>query len=263
MLQELYGIIEMNYSFLYNPFFIKTISLLTLLIIWNFFSTYFNIETLPSPYTVLITLQYELLNGNLLYHLSKTLYRVLISFSLAMVIGVFFGILMGNNKKINNIFDTWNIIFLNIPALVLIILSFVWFGLTELAAIIAVSLNKIPNVIITVREGAKTIDKQLLEVASIYKVKKVKRFFVFYLPQLYPYLIASARGGISLIWKIVLVVELLGRSNGVGFKLHEFFQFFDIASILAYTFAFVLIMIAIENFIFLPLDRKANKWRNN
>lgn len=253
----------MNYSFLYNPFFIKIISLLTLFIIWNFFSTYFEIETLPSPYTVFITLQDELLNGSLLYHLSVTLYRVLISFSLAMFVGVFFGILMGNNKKINNIFDTWNIIFLNIPALVLIILSYVWFGLTELAAIIAVSLNKIPNVIITVREGAKTIDKQLLEVASIYKVKNVKRFFVFYLPQLYPYLIASARGGISLIWKIVLVVELLGRSNGVGFKLHEFFQFFDIAAILAYTFAFVLIMIAIENFIFLPLDRKANKWRNN
>jgi NitT/TauT family transport system permease protein len=253
----------MNYSFLYNPFFIKIISLFVLFIIWNFFSTYFNIETLPSPYTVFITLQDELLNGSLIYHLSITLYRVLISFSLAMIIGVFFGILMGNNKKINNIFDTWNIIFLNIPALVLIILSYVWFGLTELAAIIAVSLNKIPNVIITVREGAKTIDKQLLEVASIYKVKKVKRFFVFYLPQLYPYLIASARGGISLIWKIVLVVELLGRSNGVGFKLHEFFQFFDIAAILAYTFAFVLIMIAIENFIFLPLDKQANKWRNN
>jgi NitT/TauT family transport system permease protein len=253
----------MSYSFLYSPFFIKTISLLVLFIIWNFFSTYFDIETLPSPYTVFIAFQDELLNGSLLYHLSITLYRVLISFSLAMVVGVFFGILMGNNEKINNIFDTWNIIFLNIPALVLIILSYVWFGLTELAAIIAVSLNKIPNVIITVREGAKTIDKQLLEVASIYKVKKVKRFFVFYLPQLYPYLIASARGGISLIWKIVLVVELLGRSNGVGFKLHEFFQFFDIAAILAYTFAFVIIMISIENFIFLPLDRKANKWRNN
>ena len=62
---------------------------------------------------------------------------------------------MGNNKKIDNILDSWNIIFLNIPALVLIILSYVWFGLTELAAIIAVSLNKIPNVIVTIREGSK------------------------------------------------------------------------------------------------------------
>ena len=90
---------------------------------------------------------------------------------------------------------------------------------------------------------------------------QVEEFFLFYLPQLFPYLIASARGGISLIWKIVLVVELLGRSNGIGFKLHEFFQFFDISSILAYTFAFVIVMLAIENFLFVPLDNFANKWR--
>ena len=141
-------------------------------------------------------------------------------------------------------------------------MSYVWFGLTELAAIIAVSLNKIPNVIVTIREGAKSVDKKLLEIAYIYKVGNLKKFFVFYLPQIYPYLIASARGGISLIWKIVLVVELLGRSNGIGFKLHEFFQFFDISSILAYTFAFVVVMIVIENFLFQPLDNKANKWRN-
>tara|TARA_B100001027_G_scaffold185147_1_gene137361 strand:- start:119 stop:658 length:540 start_codon:yes stop_codon:yes gene_type:complete len=178
-----------------------------------------------------------------------------------MFIGVVIGILMGNNKKIDSILDSWNIIFLNIPALVLIILSYVWFGLTELAAIIAVSLNKIPNVIVTIREGARAVNRDLLQVAEIYRVSKSKKFTLFYLPQLYPYLIASARGGISLIWKIVLVVELLGRSNGIGFKLHEFFQFFDITSILAYTFAFVVIMIAIENLFFVPLDKMANKWR--
>lgn len=241
---------------------IKLFSLLILFIIWQLLSYSLKIETLPSPYKVFFTLYDELFNGSLLYHLSITLYRVLVSFALAMFIGVFFGILMGNSKKINDILDNWNIIFLNIPALVLIILSYVWFGLTELAAIIAVSLNKIPNVIVTIREGAKSVDKKLLEIAYIYKVGNLKKFFVFYLPQIYPYLIASARGGISLIWKIVLVVELLGRSNGIGFKLHEFFQFFDISSILAYTFAFVVVMIVIENFLFQPLDNKANKWRN-
>ena len=49
---------------------------------------------------------------------------------------------MGNYKKFDSFFDSWNILFLNIPALVLIILSYIWFGLTEVAAIIAVSLIK-------------------------------------------------------------------------------------------------------------------------
>ena len=180
-----------------------------------------------------------------------------------MLLGTIIGIVMGINKKVDILFDGWNILFLNMPALVLIILSYVWFGLTEIAAIIAVSLNKIPNVVVTVREGAKTIDKNIMEIAKIYKVNNIKKFFSFFLPQLYPYLIAAARGGIALIWKIVLVVELLGRSNGVGFKLHEYFQFFDIASILSYTLAFVAIMLLIENLVFYPLDKKANKWRLN
>ena len=81
--------------------------------------------------------------------------------------------IMGNYKNLDSFFDGWNILFLNIPALVLIILSYIWFGLTEVAAIIAVSLNKIPNVIVTVREGAKSIDKSLLQVAFIYKVSKI------------------------------------------------------------------------------------------
>ena len=84
---------------------------------------------------------------------------------------------------------------------------------------------------------------------------------MFYLPQIYPYIIAAARGGIALIWKIVLVVELLGRSSGVGFKIHEFFQFFDIQSILAYTLAFVLVMIALEIFFLKPIDNFSSRWR--
>ena len=245
-----------------NSFLFKTTSLFLLFSVWGITSFFLKSETLPSPLLVFLKLKIDISDGTLLYHLIITLRRVLISFLVAMLIGVTLGILMGNNKKINSLLDNWNIIFLNIPALVLIILSYVWFGLTELAAIIAVSLNKIPNVVVTIREGAKAVDRQLLEVADIFKINRLKKFTLFYLPQLYPYLIASARGGISLIWKIVLVVELLGRSNGIGFKLHEFFQFFDITSILAYTFAFVVVMISIENFLFVPLDNVVNKWRS-
>ncbi len=245
-----------------NLFFsTKILSLLVFLFLWQILANYLNINTLPSVTEVFMRLIEELKEGEILYHLGVTLYRVFISFVLAMLIGTVIGIVMGNSKKINDILDSWNILFLNIPALVIIILSYVWFGLTELAAIIAVSLNKIPNVVVTIREGARTVDRKILEIAYVYKISGFKKFFLFYLPQLYPYIIAAARGGIALIWKIVLVVELLGRSNGIGFKLHEFFQFFDISSILAYTFAFVIVMLIIENFLFQPFEKKINRWR--
>jgi NitT/TauT family transport system permease protein len=157
--------------------------------------------------------------------------------------------------------DGWHILLLNTPALVIIILCYVWFGLNEIAAITAVSLNKIPNVLVTIREGTRAIDRKILEVADVFKVSYKKKFINFFLPQLYPFIMAAARGGISLIWKIVLVVELLGRSNGIGFKLNEFFNLFDIASLFAYTLSFVTVMIFVEYAIISPIERRLNKWR--
>ena len=97
--------------------------------------------------------------------------------------------------------------------------------------------------------------------AKVYELSRWKSFRHVLLPQLLPYLAASSRSGISLIWKIVLVVELLGRSNGIGFQLHLYFQLFDIAGILACALTFVLIMQAIELLILRPLERHANRWR--
>ena len=198
----------------------------------------------------------------MLYHLGITLWRVILAFSIAMLVGIGLGIAMGSRKNVNIMLDGWHILLLNTPALVTIILCYVWFGLNEIAAITAVALNKIPNVLVTVREGTRAIDTKLLEVANVFKVGKTKKFFKFFLPQLYPYIMAAARGGIALIWKIVLVVELLGRSNGVGFKLNEFFNLFDIASLFAYTLAFVAVMVFVEYAIVNPIERRLNKWRN-
>ena len=58
---------------------------------------------------------------------------------------------------------------------------------------------------------------------------------------------AAARSGLSLVWKIVLVVELLGRPNGIGFELNPYFQLFDVRMILAYALAFVAVMLLIES----------------
>jgi len=133
--------------------------------------------------------------------------------------------------------------------------------LNEAAAIGAVALNKIPNVIVTVREGAKSLEPQFAEMASVFRFSKWKTLRHVVLPQLQPYFAAATRSGIALIWKIVLVVELLGRSNGVGFQIHLYFQLFDVATILAYTLVFVVVMLAVEYLILQPLESYSRRWR--
>jgi NitT/TauT family transport system permease protein len=186
---------------------------------------------------------------------------VAVSFFIAMALGTALGVFMGRNRRWNAFLDGVLVVGLNVPALVVIILCYIWFGLGEFAAILAVAVNKFPIVVVTMREGARAIDKDLLQVAEAFRINRRRTFFKVYLPQLYPYLVASARSGLALVWKIVLMVELLGRSNGVGFKLSVYFQFFDITSILAFSFAFIAVVMAIELFLLGPLDRRLTEWR--
>nr|WP_150113796.1 ABC transporter permease subunit [Colwellia psychrerythraea] len=209
----------------------------------------------PSLFAVINSVQFHFYEGEMVTNIVLTLRRVLLSFIIAMLLGGIIGIMMGVNAWINKLSDTLLIIMLNIPALVTILLCYIWFGLVESAAIAAVVINKIPTVVVMIREGARAVDKDLLAVAIIYQLSPSKTFFRVFLPQLYPFIIAAARSGLSLIWKIVLVVELLGRSDGVGFALNTLFQFFDIAGILAYTLVFVVIILLIEALIFKPFDK--------
>jgi len=237
------------------------LSLLAFLALWQGSAFYINNHTLPTPAAVALVFWQACVTGQLPFHLGVTLLRLLVSFSIAMLLGSAIGIVLGRHKKLDDFFDNWLVIFLNVPALVTIILCYVWFGLIESAAILAVVINKLPSVIVTIREGARSLDQDLLDMAHSFRFSQRKTLVHVIWPQLHPFVMAATRSGLALIWKIILVVELLGRSNGMGYQLHLFFQMFDVASILAYTIAFVGVIQLIELIILKPLDRKALRWR--
>lgn len=237
------------------------LSMLFFLGLWQGLAVYLHNNTLPPPLRVAEVFWQEILTGQLPHHLGVTLRRLCISFSIAMLLGAAIGIVLGRHEKLNAFFDNWLVIFLNIPALVTIILCYVWFGLEESAAILAVVINKLPNVIVTFREGARALNQDLLEMARCYQFGKRKTFQHVIWPQLHPFAMSATRSGLALVWKIILVVELLGRSDGMGYQLQLFFQLFDVASILAYTIAFVVVIQLIELLLLKPLDRNAQRWR--
>ena len=88
-----------------------------------------------------------------------------------------------------------------------------------------------------------------------------RRLRLIFVPQLMPFVLAAARTGLSLIWKIVLVFEVLGSDGGVGFRINVLFQFFDITGILAVTASFVAIVVAFDYLVLRPLDQRMEKWR--
>ena len=178
-----------------------------------------------------------------------------------MIGGGILGALAGCSPRVNAWVDPWVVIALNLPVLVVIVLAYIWIGLNDAAAILAVVLAKAPTVVVTVREGARALDPGLAEMARAFRLPLLRRLRRIVLPQLLPYLAASGRSGLSITWKIVLLVELLGRPSGVGYALNLYFQNFDVTGILAYGLAFAGLMLLVEAAILQPLERRATAWR--
>ena len=236
-------------------------SLILLVIVWWIAALFVGPQMLPGPERVLGVVIAQARSGELFFQIGVTLLRVFFAFTLAMVAGTGIGLLMGRAKLADRLGDPWLIVLLNLPALVIIVLAFIWGGLTEIAGILAVAINKLPNTVVTVREGARALDPGLDEMAQVFALPRWKTLRHVVLPQLAPYIAAAARSGLSLVWKIVLIVELLGRPNGVGFEIGVAFQLFDVTLILAYALTFVIVILLIETLLVQPIERSASRWR--
>ncbi len=237
------------------------LSLLALLALWALAAWLAHSRYFPDPAAVGAAIAASIESGELPHHTGITLARVAASFVLAFAIGSPIGIALGRFPKLDLFFDSWLILFLNLPALIVIILCFVWLGQNEVAAVTAVALNKIPNVAVILREGTQAMQRDYDEMATVYGFGWWTRLRHVHLPQLSPYFAVAARSGLAIVWKIVLVVELLGLSSGVGFKLNIYFQLFDVTGILAYALSFIAVIFVIEAVLLRPWQTAANRWR--
>jgi len=240
---------------------LRLLSILVFLASWWLATFLVGPSKLPPPPIVLAAIIGEARSGALFFNLGVTLGRVAIAFILAMTLGGAIGYLMGRVRLANRLGDPWLILLLNLPALVIIVLAYIWAGLTEVAAIAAIAINKLPTAIVTLREGTRALDLALDEMATVFAIPRWRTFQHVILPQLAPYIAAAMRSGLALIWKIVLVAELLGRPNGVGFEIGIAFQLFDIALLLAYSLSFAAVVLVIETLLVQPFEARCSRWR--
>lgn len=228
---------------------------------WYLACVFVDGRVLPAPHDIMSVLWAEARTGNLAFNLGVTLARVFAAFVMAMTIGIALGLTMGRFRRLDRLLDASLLILLNLPALVVIVLCYIWIGLSETALLTAVVLNKVPNTAVVMREAGRALNHELDEMAFVFQFSRIAYVRHVLAPQLAPFIAAASRSGLSLIWKIVLVVELLGRSNGVGFEIGSAFQLFDVSLILAYAFAFIAVILMIEILLIQPFERHATRWR--
>ena len=200
-------------------------------------------------------------SGALTKHFVATMVRMLSSFALAMAVGVVLGVIMGLYRRGEQFLDLGVMVMLTIPGLCYVIISFMWLGLNDRAAVLAIAWTTFPVITINLWQGVKAIDQRLTDMASVFHASRWRRTVRIVIPQVLPYVMAAARFALGVIWKVTVLVELLGRPDGVGYMLNHSFQMFQMANVFAWTLFFTFVMLSIELAVLKPLESRLFRWR--
>jgi NitT/TauT family transport system permease protein len=178
-----------------------------------------------------------------------------------MILGIGAGTLMGLYRKGEAFLDAWVTVGLTIPAIVYSIICLLWFGLNDRAAIVAIGISAFPTVAISVWQGIKGIDTQLVSMAVAFHIPRTAILRKIIFPQLVPHILGAMRYALGICWKICTTVELIGMSSGVGYMMNYWFGLFSMTQVFAWTLSFLLVMFAIEYLLFKPVEHRLTRWR--
>jgi NitT/TauT family transport system permease protein len=241
--------------------FPRILSIASLLVAWLILSVAFPPNIVPGPVPVFKAMAQNVASGKAFYDLYKTLLRVGLGLVLTMVLGITTGTIMGLSRKGEVFLDSWVLVGLTVPAIVNSIICLLWLGLNDRAAIVAIGTAAFPAVSISIWQGIKGIDTQLVSMGQAFHLSKTAIIRKIIFPQLLPHMLASMRYALGICWKICTTVELIGMSSGVGYQLNYWFGLFSMTQVFAWTLLFLLVMFAIEYLIFKPIEKRLTRWR--
>jgi NitT/TauT family transport system permease protein len=238
------------------------ITLTLCIVVWQGVSMFFLPVVFPGPVALLDRMVAIYSDPASYLIVAQTLERIFEGFVISMVAGTAFGLMMGLKRDIEIFFDSWIMVLLTVPAVCWAFLSVLWFGLSNAAPILTIVLIVFPFVVMNVWEGTKAVEKDLVEMAEVFKADRYLTLRKVFIPQLMPYIFSSLRIALSLSWKIALVAEAFGGGSGVGQELINWFQDTRVDMMLAWGVSFMIVMVLIDLFVFRLWARRVFAWRH-
>jgi NitT/TauT family transport system permease protein len=236
------------------------VSVLLLLGLWYGLSALVTPRVMPTPGMTIRTFFVVLGEGYIFSDIAITFARILGTFTLSMLIGIAVGSALGTVAWFRNIFNLWVMLAASTPSLLYIVVVYLVLGLTDLAAIVGAALVVAPVITFNVWQGMKSLDPGLSEMARAFRVPRWMTFRRVLFPQTLPFLFAAARLGLTITWKIMIFVELLGRSSGVGYRIQQWYELFNMERVLVSALPFVALMLLFEVLVVRTLERWLFRW---
>lgn len=197
-----------------------------------------------------------LLVGEQAFHTWTSMARIVFSVALAMTIGallVFMATLLPVTRRL--VGDRILPFFNSVPALGWAILGVIWFGVGNFAVIFVITAILIPFCMVNLWEGTRNIDRELREMGRSFTRSRLRVLALIEAPMLLPYAFAAARLSFSVGWKVALIAEFFGASEGLGLVMNRARQSFDSPTVFATVLVVVIIVMVADRLIFDPLGR--------
>lgn len=182
---------------------------------------------LPEPLAVAKATWTLTTSGELLTHVSVSLWRATSSFVIGGGLGLLLGLLTGTFKTAETLLDTTLQMVRNIPALALIPLVILWFGIDESAKLFLVSIGVFFPIYLNTFHGIRSVDRGLIEMAKSYSLSGWPLYRDVILPGALPSILVGVRFSLGLVWVLLIVAETISAQSGIGYmtmNAREFLQ---------------------------------------
>jgi sulfonate transport system permease protein len=182
---------------------------------------------LPEPFAVAKAFWTLAASGELWMHACKSLARAVYGFAIGGGLGLLLGLLTGTFKTAETLLDTSLQMVRNIPALALIPLVILWFGIEEASKLFLVSVGVFFPVYLNTFHGIRSVDKSLIEMAKSYGLSGWPLYRDVILPGALPSILVGVRFSLGLVWVLLIVAETISAQSGIGYmtmNAREFLQ---------------------------------------
>lgn len=233
-------------------------SIITVMLIYEAFarSGIFPAVLLPTLPTVGRTLVAALADGSLIHHAASTLYRVLLGFSLAIVVALPLGILMARFRHVENFFLPLASALMPIPSLAWVPVFILWFGLGNTVAILVVFYAATFPILLNTWTGVRSVNPLWLRAAGAMGANENALFWKVIIPGASPFIITGVRQAFLRAWIAVVGAEALAASDwGLGWVIFDAKEFLNADLMLASLAVIGAIGFAFERLVFGTLER--------
>lgn len=200
-----------------------------LLIVWQIASSSGLLESriLPAPTAVISAFWDLLISGELWHHVKVSAGRALLGLLVGGGLGLLLGLLNGSSRFASTLLDTTLQMIRNIPALALIPLVILWFGIDETAKLFLVAVGVFFPIYINTYHGIRSVDPQLIEMGKSYGLSRWQLYKEIILPGAMPSILVGLRFALGLVWVLLIVAETISAQAGIGYmtmNAREFLQ---------------------------------------